>query len=109
MHTCIRMNMYIVYAVLRVICCSFGEVFTLNDWHNIAQWVLLLTHRNLNVPNLKKLSTTSMNSSEGEHAGGRTARVSSISSVSGVCVCQSAVFHVCSCLRMLFEEGVFIF
>lgn len=75
----------------KVICCTFGETFTVQDWHKVAQWILSLARTRITSPAssssssskpTKKISTSSITSNE---SGGRSSKLSSSSATSKWC------------------------
>ena len=78
------LNSFTIFVItaFKVICLTFGETFTTQEWHKVAQWILSLTRTQLVSPTRpisKKISTTSIVSNE---SSGRSSR-SSVSSGSG--------------------------
>ena len=86
---CLRLILinFTLSLAFKVICCTFGEIFTTQDWHKVAQWILSLGRTRITspassssskpAPSAKKISTTSITSQE---SGGRSSRLSSSSS-----------------------------
>ena len=82
-------TLIVIVSAFKVICCTFGDAFTVQDWHKVARWVLSLTRTRMTSPTsppsssktapvVKKISTSSISS----ESSGRSSRPSISSTAS---------------------------